>query len=818
MSGQKKRSLLKLEIAAALHGTALKQRASQLFSSSVSRQILVASVALAALQPDYAAALAMGELKVRSSLGQPFSATTTARIGAGEFLSPGCVAAVAYLPGGQTNPAALNTVVEETSIPGVYPVSITSSAPMYEPMYEIQIKISCADSAALAKNYVVMLDVAMASSPAQIDTPPLIGKAAPAADIQAVAATPVISTIQRESAIKTTPIKSAPRADIQTHNTLANNLTIRDADSALSPPDDAKGSILAGREYSIRRGDTLFTIAQRVEGHADIGFRQVAEKVFQDNPSAFIDGNPDLIKMGFVINIPGRQQLGNDTSGNLSSDTPGTTTPEPGNAPLATVITAEPGNEVLQSTSSTAELLAPALSNEKSAAEPDFPAPAVAANNKVAEANPPEPPVSIEKSSGTLDTPMNSMDEALYDKLPTVAAATGAALAPITPASNIPPVADVTTPSVTTEITPAASTSAESTSATAQQSMQLDSTETIAMAASASAPTAAKPNSFLAAAMGILVGGLLAALILGRDLILAWLPGRLRRSNEKAAENLPIATEVQMDEAVPVTDYSPAEEEIPGTLAESKLPGEPDIALPKFGAAPGNTDVSPAVSIVARDEDTRAQTEGSLAESEYEAAEFDTSSQKAAPQDMPPRISPRESAPQSELIDLEPSDAEEPRENTQRYSDPSQLVAHELTESPEQVSELDGTSTMHNLFGTAAETSDNAADDLSSLDVTSTMHNIFGEFSDNAETKEIPGLVNSTENTEFTTAGIDDTSSLQTLSKSLADGHADDELSKTLTQALGLLEQDYEDELTNSQILEQKDIQKAFAEQAAKDS
>ena len=180
MSGQKKRSLLELEIAAALHGTALKQRASQLFSHSVSRQILLASVALAALQPDYAAALAMGELKVRSSLGQPFIATTTARIGAGEFLSPGCVAAVAYLPGGHTNPAALNTVVEEISIPGVYPVSITSSTPMYEPMYEIQLKISCANSAALAKNYVVMLDVATPDSQAQIDTPSLMEKPAPA--------------------------------------------------------------------------------------------------------------------------------------------------------------------------------------------------------------------------------------------------------------------------------------------------------------------------------------------------------------------------------------------------------------------------------------------------------------------------------------------------------------------------------------------------------------------------------------------------------------------------------------------------------------
>ena len=87
MSGQKKQSLLELEIAAALNGAALKQRASQLFSSSVARQILLAGVELAAIQPDYLAALAMGAPKVRASLGQPFSATTTERTGAVKLLS-----------------------------------------------------------------------------------------------------------------------------------------------------------------------------------------------------------------------------------------------------------------------------------------------------------------------------------------------------------------------------------------------------------------------------------------------------------------------------------------------------------------------------------------------------------------------------------------------------------------------------------------------------------------------------------------------------------------------------------------------------------
>ncbi|HJP04406.1 MAG: hypothetical protein CL799_04050 [Chromatiales bacterium] len=52
------------------------------------RGILVAGMALAMLQADPAGALSLGDLKVQSALGQPFSGSTTARIGNGESLAP----------------------------------------------------------------------------------------------------------------------------------------------------------------------------------------------------------------------------------------------------------------------------------------------------------------------------------------------------------------------------------------------------------------------------------------------------------------------------------------------------------------------------------------------------------------------------------------------------------------------------------------------------------------------------------------------------------------------------------------------------------
>ena len=75
---------------------------------------------------------------------------------------------------------------------------------------------------------------------------------------------------------------------------------------------------------------------------------------------------------------------------------------------------------------------------------------------------------------------------------------------------------------------------------------------------------------------------------------------------------------------------------------------------------------------------------------------------------------------------------------------------------------------------------------------------------DTDSTAELPSL-------ETQQVDIEATSSLQTLSETVAVENPDDHLSQTLTQALGLLERDYEDEMTASQILAQKDINEALA-------
>jgi len=304
MSDQKKRTLLALEIASTIAGTAFRQRAARILSISATRQLLLTSIALVAIQPGNVRALTIGELQVHSSLGQAFVATTVARLAPGEVMSPGCVAAVADMPGGNASPVRLSTTVAKTAVAGEYPVRITSAAPLYEPMYEIQLKVSCPGIAALAKNYVVMLNVGITNPLTQAATnPPEALRTAP------VSAQPVAAASRQTSTAPVTPEAQAiarpePAPDIRTgifDPGLSSELTL----STPAPATDS--SIPTGSKYRVQRGDTLLTIAQRIEGRAGLSTRQFAEVLLQENPSAFIDGNPDLIKMGFVITIPGGQ-------------------------------------------------------------------------------------------------------------------------------------------------------------------------------------------------------------------------------------------------------------------------------------------------------------------------------------------------------------------------------------------------------------------------------------------------------------------------------------------------------------------------------
>ena len=94
MAGQPKyRAMLARDIAAVLSAVGQQK--------PTTRALLMTGVALACLQPEVASALTVGELQIKSSLGQPFVSTTTARIGPGESLNKQCVSS-AVTPDGNS--------------------------------------------------------------------------------------------------------------------------------------------------------------------------------------------------------------------------------------------------------------------------------------------------------------------------------------------------------------------------------------------------------------------------------------------------------------------------------------------------------------------------------------------------------------------------------------------------------------------------------------------------------------------------------------------------------------------------------------------
>jgi len=270
MSGKSRQTRLATDIARAL-GSENARSASTL----TSRYLLMAGVAAAIMQTQPAGAVSLGELKVQSGVGQPFVASTTARIGPGESLSSACISAPA---GGKdlSSPAGLQVTAQSANTPGSYPVQVRSTQPLYEPMYEIRLQIKCPGDVALSKNYIVMLNLPMQ---APVETTSLTAENS---------ASPTTATTLPRSAVKQS---QPPRRGTVNGNT----------SKSLAPK---RGKIAAGKAYRVRSGDTLSTIAQRIDGRPADTIWRVSNMLYSANPGAFIRGDRNMIKLGWVLNIP----------------------------------------------------------------------------------------------------------------------------------------------------------------------------------------------------------------------------------------------------------------------------------------------------------------------------------------------------------------------------------------------------------------------------------------------------------------------------------------------------------------------------------
>ena len=203
------------------------------------------------------AAFELGEVNVQSSLGQPLRASIAYALGPNEQLADYCIS---VSPGAASSGLPAVTQANISIANGV--IALSGRQPVREPLMSLRLAVSCPYTPKISREYLLFLD------PAQ----PLQFQEAP-----------VVATQGEETSIATVPAATARQ-------------TARVAEAPPTPIDSSQ-------RYRVQRGDSLSQIAQRIENRP-VGLWNAVDHIFEANPRAFIDSDPNQLKAGSWLVIP----------------------------------------------------------------------------------------------------------------------------------------------------------------------------------------------------------------------------------------------------------------------------------------------------------------------------------------------------------------------------------------------------------------------------------------------------------------------------------------------------------------------------------
>lgn len=741
MGRAQSRSILSQSIAETL-GTAQPEFFDAGRPGPLRRSLIYSSMALLAISPTQVNAVGLGELNVQSSIGQPLNAVVPITLAAGESLPKNCVAPTRGNSGIGT-PATLRVTTPAATQPGTYNLRVTTTNALHEPMYEVSLLIDCPGTPLLLRQYMLMLDLP------GIDVSPVSTQVATRGDTLAVSPTPTQN-------VATAPQRSASPA---TNQPVSRSLQRSGA------------SIPAGQSYRVREGDTLSTIATRVEGRVPDTIWSTANLIFASNPQAFIRNNPNLIKLGSKIDIPGVTALAGLKRGRL---------------PMTSVTATEP--DAIVNTSGTEPRPAP------------IPAPVPAAVTAPVASSRPEvfinEPEPVQPESTILfevqDVPVETTEE-IYEPFAAQ------------PATDSIPIFVDEGPAITPFVDEMPSADAEVNVAVAEFETQAIPEVT----ATAQTESNESVNPLLAILVGILLGALVSLVMLRRQLIDA-LTGLLRRRSQ---------TDVYPNDDFVSTatdgDNSPAEKSFDTSVAE---------------AAFETQDREPVAQ-----EEPEPLPIGSPAENTYivETSEAESSAQFEIPASEVQDIGEPLENPDDEMLAMlfDDSNAAFGESNEDIFDptggdnlDETDALSGETVEMAHRPDE-------HDFDPTAAMPAQFSNEDF---EATAEMPSgnpdlLFDDSAGSGETPIDPGeavdpsLLDALDETVFSesnelandlpdespTARMPDEPTLESELDALPSGDGDD-LSETLHEALSMLERDFEDEFTASQIIERSEISRAL--------
>jgi hypothetical protein len=202
-----------------------------------------------------AVALELGELTVQSSLGQPLRASIAYALAPNEMLSDSCVAV-----GGGRSTGGLPGIGKSAVSITDSAIVITGQTIVREPMLGTRVTINCPYTPNLSREYMLFVDPATVA--------PALAAPVAAALVEAPVQ-PVAQTAPRRA--RTSPVDSTP--------------------------------IGQSTRYQVKAGETLGEIVGRIENRS-MSLWPAVNAIFEANPDAFIDNDPNKLKAGSWLTIP----------------------------------------------------------------------------------------------------------------------------------------------------------------------------------------------------------------------------------------------------------------------------------------------------------------------------------------------------------------------------------------------------------------------------------------------------------------------------------------------------------------------------------
>ncbi|BAU47866.1 hypothetical protein SVA_1291 [Sulfurifustis variabilis] len=298
--------------------------------------------ALLALCPLAGHALGLGKLKVHSALHEPlngeieFTSITDSELkGLNATLASRADFAIA---GAERLPFHANIRFEVVRRPdGRYFLELKTDQPIEEPFVHLLVQVQWAGGR-LVREYTALIDPPryLASTPSGIEVP-RVAPTAPAPEVETVP--PPVADAEPPLAVEpptTEPMtEPQPVGDAPAPETSMSDDTLGpDTASAVGispetgwPEDDAPPTVEAlapaerdmaastlpewanASEYTVKRGDTLWAIAERMRADQGLTLEQVMVAIFKNNKSAFFGNNLNNLRAGKILKLPERDAV-----------------------------------------------------------------------------------------------------------------------------------------------------------------------------------------------------------------------------------------------------------------------------------------------------------------------------------------------------------------------------------------------------------------------------------------------------------------------------------------------------------------------------